>query len=322
MTTKKKSLRKINKKKLKLETHPTTDPSHLDVHRVIARMDGGEYHAANVKVMTPVDHMTEHDNLRIRSSSIQTLKAMIDDRRQIIMVKTKISNQLKANDRGTDHLSLETREFLTEMLALLKSRVGKLGRNIEKYLKTLELPIIDAALKIPSVGALSVATLIAYYDINKATNASKMWAYAGYHKASHERHQKNEVASDGHKTVRAALYNLGSSFIRGKNTAPNAYVDIYYNEKEKLASSQKITKTRVTGGRGVVEKKWCDVSDGHRDGAAKRKMLKHFLADLWYVWRTLEGLSTRPLYVEEKLGHTGIIKPEERGWVYLENTTE
>jgi len=27
-------------------------------------------------------------------------------------------------------------------------------------------------------------------------------------------------------------------------------------------------------------------------------------------------LPTRPLYVEEYLGHTGIIRPEERGWNY------
>ena len=43
--------------------------------------------------------------------------------------------------------------------------------------------------------------------------------------------------------------------------------------------------------------------------------MKHFLADWWFVHRAWEGLDTRPLYVEEKLGHTGIVKPEERGWI-------
>ena len=41
-------------------------------------------------------------------------------------------------------------------------------------------------------------------------------------------------------------------------------------------------------------------------------MMKHFLADYWFVGRTLKGLSTDPLYAEAILGHTGIINPRER----------
>jgi hypothetical protein len=44
--------------------------------------------------------------------------------------------------------------------------------------------------------------------------------------------------------------------------------------------------------------------------------MKHFLADFWYVWRTEEGLETPNLYVEEKMGHKGIVRPEERGWEF------
>jgi hypothetical protein len=61
---------------------------------------------------------------------------------------------------------------------------------------------------------------------------------------------------------------------------------------------------------------WKDTKPCHRHGAAIRKLIKHLLADFWFVWRNLEGLPTRPLYVEEYLGHTGIIRPEERGWRY------
>jgi hypothetical protein len=61
---------------------------------------------------------------------------------------------------------------------------------------------------------------------------------------------------------------------------------------------------------------WKDTKPCHRHGAAIRKMIKHFLADLWFVWRETENLPTTPLYVESVLGHTGIIKPEERGWIW------
>ena len=80
-----------------------------------------------------------------------------------------------------------------------------------------------------------------------------------------------------------------------------------------------VSKTRVTGKTGLHEMAWKDVAPMHRHQAAIRKMMKHFLADFWYVWRTLEGLETPMLYPEAKLGHTGIVKPEERGWVFEKN---
>ena len=61
---------------------------------------------------------------------------------------------------------------------------------------------------------------------------------------------------------------------------------------------------------------WSQTKPCHRHGAAIRKMIKHFLADFWFVWRTTEGLTTPNLYVEEKMGHANIVKPEERGWIY------
>lgn len=35
---------------------------------------------------------------------------------------------------------------------------------------------------------------------------------------------------------------------------------------------------------------------------------------LWLTWRTLEGLPTRPPYVQEYMGHTSISRPEDYGW--------
>ena len=76
-----------------------------------------------------------------------------------------------------------------------------------------------------------------------------------------------------------------------------------------------MVKTRNTQGK-LIDAMWCDTKPSHRHGAAIRKMLKHFLADVWKVWRTIEGLPTPHLYVQEKMGHTHIVQPEQRGWVY------
>lgn len=44
-------------------------------------------------------------------------------------------------------------------------------------------------------------------------------------------------------------------------------------------------------------------SDGHRDRAAKRYMVKMLLLDIWTRWRTYEGLEVRPSYQDAKIGH-------------------
>lgn len=48
---------------------------------------------------------------------------------------------------------------------------------------------------------------------------------------------------------------------------------------------------------------WKDVTPGHRDHAAKRKMIKSFIQDLYDAWRKLEGLKVREPYQQEYLGH-------------------
>jgi hypothetical protein len=78
-----------------------------------------------------------------------------------------------------------------------------------------------------------------------------------------------------------------------------SYGKIYLDHKHRL--SQEVSE--VQGGSKDAGKRWCDVSNGHRDRAAKRKMIKKFLQDLYDAWRTLEGLPVRKPYQEEYLGH-------------------
>jgi hypothetical protein len=49
-----------------------------------------------------------------------------------------------------------------------------------------------------------------------------------------------------------------------------------------------------------------DWSDGHCHNAARRKMVKVWLADLWHLWREAEGYSTRGLWVHEYGEHTTV----------------
>ena len=172
------------------------------------------------------------------------------------------------------------------------------------------MPIVKSAIQIKGLGAITIAYLLVYIDITKARYASSLWSYVGLDKASYERYTKGE-SGGGNKTLRTVLYTMADSMIKTRAI----YRNIYDAEKTKLESSLKITKSRNTQGK-LIECTWSETKPCHRHGAGIRKMIKHFLADFWLVWRTLEGLDTPCLYPEAKLGHTGIVKPEERGWVY------
>lgn len=82
----------------------------------------------------------------------------------------------------------------------------------------------------------------------------------------------------------------------------SGYAKMYVDYKARLESSDKMTTETKKGGT-VVEIPWKEATDGHRDMAAKRYMVKMFLKDLYVAWRTLEGLPVRPTYQEEYLGH-------------------
>ena len=92
------------------------------------------------------------------------------------------------------------------------------------------------------------------------------------------------------------------------------YAAIFFNYKHRLSISEKITETGTSGRSKRVQKAWKDVEKGHRHSAAIRETAKQFLYDYWHVGRAVMGLPGRKPYVEEKLGHTGIVLPVERGW--------
>jgi len=287
------------------------DPSLFDTHRQIPKAKGGDYALRNTDLLCPTNHMREHGNYRARDKQMSELKQLMDDRRQILKLQTKINNQILACQRGTDTARHETIDFLGEQLKGVNKKLGQMDRAVAKHIRGIDEPLAKAALALKGVGELTVATCLVYIEIPRARHASSLWKYVGLDTASHERYQKG-VASGGNKTLRTMLYTMADSQV--KQHGP--YREIYDNTKHRLAHSEKITKSRNRQGN-LVEVPWKDTMASHRDGAAKRAIMKHFLADYWYVGRTLMGLGTSPIYAEAILGMSHkTIKPEERGWRY------
>lgn len=285
----------------------------VDTDRFIPKAQGGQYVEGNVALSDPVEHMQRHGNLRIRPEHLEELKALFDDRVQIMKLVLKVNNQLLAYKRRTDHLSKQTVEMLEGESAryetLLEERSKPLRKVVREYAN--EDALMMAALGVHGVGEITVAALTVYVDLEKAEHPSSLWAYVGYDKPSHERYTKGQV-SGGNKTLRTVLYNTVCSFWR--HGGP--YRDVGDRVKLRLAVSEKMVISWNTQGK-LVEVMWKDTKPCHRHGTALRVMAKHFLADYWWVGRTLYGLPISDLYVKEHLGHvSAIISPRKRGWVF------
>lgn len=284
------------------------DFSMIDTHRPKPKMNGGIYSPNNSTAVNPVAHMKEHGIYREREISLDELKVLIDAREQVRKLVNSLNNRILASKRKVDKMDSQTEMWIGERIKETESELGRIDRRIKKHLLSMPYDIISTALNIRGVGPITVAYMLVYVDITKARYASSLWAYCGLDKPSHERYTKGE-SGGGNKTLRTVLYTMADSFIKQRNV----YRDVYDNEKEKLSNSERITKSRNTQGK-LIECAWKDTKPSHRHGAAIRKMIKHFLADFWYSWRKLEGLETAALYVEEKMGHKGIVRAEERGW--------
>lgn len=290
------------------------DTGSFHTHRKIPKAQGGTYSDDNYIVVLPTAHMQEHGTLRVRNLELELLKATLDDREQTRKFYQKVCNQLHACERmHVDYLHENTINFLNEKAKecndLLKIKDKELSVIIKRMAKNN--PLVKSATEVYGIGPVTIAYCLCYIDITKANHASSLWKYAGLHTASHTRYVKGE-SSGGNKSLRTALYTTAVSQVK----LHGPYRVVYDNTKARLEKSEKITQSRNTQGK-LIECAWKDTKPSHRHGAALRIIMKHFLADYWYVARTLAGLPVSKAYPEEILGgcHKTIM-PEERGWIY------
>ena len=333
--------------KAKKGLNPHEERFH-DADRIVPRAEGGDYTPDNVEVVSPQQTMRRHGTLRIRSSKLEELKTICDDREQLIRLKNKINNQLLAYARQTDNADTETRNFLNEQAALIERKTNDKTDELKKWVKDHKDPkdafdqLLHAADDVLGIGPVTMAYMAVYVDLGepgkpsvypafielpdgkkvatpnagqeKAPHPSSLWAYVGYDVPSHQRYQKGK-ASGGNKTLRTMLYNTACSCMKQKT---GAYRKVYNDVRNRLDNSLQITKSRNTKGQ-LVDIAWKDTKKGHRHGTGLRIIAKHFLADYWFVGRTILGLPTEQnaLYVNERLGHYGaLLNPGKRGWIY------
>jgi len=153
---------------------------------------------------------------------------------------------------------------------------------------------------VKGVGPTMAAVIISGFDIHKAEYPSSLWAYAGLDVvkgAGRSRKKEHLVettytdAEGKEQTKMGISFNpflktkligvLGSSFVKTNGI----YRDIYDNYKHRISNMP-----------AHAEK-----SKGHINNMAIRYTVKRFLVDLYYNWRTMEGLPVAAEYSEAKL---------------------
>lgn len=121
-------------------------------------------------------------------------------------------------------------------------------------------------------------------------NVSKWWKYMGEHVVDGKMPKnKAGVTSDWSPKGRQISYQIGESFNH--------------------MSSEHLYKKHLLEHKAKLEIKYPEKTPGHRHNMAGMVMEKLFLSHFWHIARELEGKSTRGVYADVILGHTGIIPP-------------
>jgi hypothetical protein len=209
----------------------------------------------------------------------------------------------------TSNLLTSNAEFrLIESYDMMHSTELAQLKSIEAELESY--PIYTQWLvNVRGVGPTMAAVIISEIDIHKCNSISALQKYCGLDVVVSEKDgekieegrsrkaghlvEKTYTNRDGEETLTKGIsFNpflktkmvgvLGSSFIK----LGGDYREVYDGYKNRLEHHPKHK----------------DKTKGHRHSMAVRFMVKEFLADLFTVWRTLEGLEVRPSYAEGKLG--------------------
>jgi hypothetical protein len=171
------------------------------------------------------------------------------------------------------------------------------------------------------IGPTIAGVLIAWFDPHKARHISSFWKFAGldvaedgYGRSRRAEHliERAYVNKDGEESTRQSItYDpfvktklmgvVASSFIRTGSPWRKLYDDYKHRletDPHRVRVELAEYKRRRKAGEDV-RGLW---TPGHIDVAAKRYMVKQFLAALWVRWRTLEGLPVTQPYAVAKQG--------------------
>lgn len=226
----------------------------------------------------------------MNKDELQTVRDLVDLRDRVLQ-KNRIAFSNRKAAAYLEGKSDNVKMFYSRWTQYFQDLENEADLDIKNA--TDELEIIQIMSSVRGVGPMLAAKVISMIDIQRATTISSLWKYAGYGVTDGVRDKPTKgLRLSYNKRLKATCYLVGTSFLK----CCSPYRKIYDSAREYYEASRP---------------EW---TKAHQHNAAMRKMIKHWLAHLWLVWRELEGLPTESPYVVAYLKHEHVSKPEEYGW--------
>lgn len=233
------------------------------------------------------------------ATSYPNMRPFIDNRQALQQERIRWALRLDAIERGVDE---HPGAAIMTMYQSWHNEYLEKEREADNEIRAMaqDIAIIELMVSVKGVAFITAAKVIGYIDIERAPTVSALWRYAGFavFDGKRERLKKGERAHFNTK-LKTACMLVASSMMRSRSP----YTDLYYSQKEKYEADP-VWKDRV--------KAWIDL-------AARRRMIKMWLSHVWEVWRSTEGLPTRPPYAIEYLKHKHYKSPIDYGWAIVPN---
>jgi hypothetical protein len=201
-------------------------------------------------------------------------------------LRIAIANRLKIKKDGTNQKIPESQLESWKMPDVHKDEFRRQWavchyneKLCAKWIKDIvqEHPLYKRYLiNIRGIGPTFAAYIIAEYDINLSATSSVMWKRAGMAPGFDKRVAGVKICYNAF--LKKKLLGVIANFFIKMNTI---YADHYYNYKKRWENKMIVYK------EGEEAK---PVYPAHRNAAAKRYMMKMFIKDLYFAWRTIAGL--------------------------------
>lgn len=292
--------------------------------------------------------------IRTQTQSREALRKKVKMFYDLQRMRLQTSGRIQHHAEGADiQLHPYDLALLEERAKSLEVAEKFALQDIEEHLQGIrlwsEIIAVDRT-RFVGIGPTMAGVILSEFDINIADTVSKFWAYSGLAPIAATRCKLcntlvapvDEKASEPEYThVQPPAYRKGEKIVCQYAKIPMPFNMVYPSGKaarpvrgEKLHYNSWV-RTRMLGVLGPIlmkvnspyrkyyddyKHRWQTANkgrnDGHRHAAAIRYMIKMLLADIWEIWRDLEGLPKRPRYAEEKLGmpphHGGVLENNQR----------
>lgn len=271
---------------------------------------------------------------RTRVENRDALRRKIKIAYDLQKLRMQTQGRLNSSHDGSEVQLCEADKAVLEARAKELEKLEKLSfKDVEDHLKTIPFytQVLSDKGRYRGVGPAMAAVILSEVDIEVATTASKLWAYAGLAPVPCKRCKSCQgvvVEDNSGKLKHEARVWDGKSLKNCEWAGKLTHDSLYDSARsarpkkgEKLPYNSWF-KSKMLGVLGDCllrsnspwreyydnyKHRWVSAgkgrSDQHRHRAAIRYMIKMLLLDIWIEWRTFEGLEVRRPYQEEYLGH-------------------